>query len=176
VLFELPQEGYRVVSGAEEDVRSPGQPRYARLSLKPHEKKDVTVNEEGSFRETIALETIPKDHVDQLLEGQVPDDAKKLLLAVRAEVVRRDTAQSQLAEVNASIAETEKDLARVRDNLAAAGKGGASKTADKLGEQMIQLEQKLSGLRARVKDLGVAHEAARKALVMIGTTQKVAAK
>ncbi|MFT3838753.1 MAG: hypothetical protein QM723_17365 [Myxococcaceae bacterium] len=173
VLFELPQEGYRVVSGAEEDVRSPGQPRYARLKLEPHEKKDVTVNEEGSFRETIALDSIAKDRVDQLLEG-APEEVKKLLLAVRAEVVRRDTAAQQVAEVNASIIETEKDLARVRDNLAAAGKGGASKTAEKLGEQMMQLEQKLAGLRSRVKDLGVAQEAARKALVSIGSTPKVA--
>ena len=176
VLFELPMEGYRVTAGAEEDVRSPGQPRYARLTVKPHEKKDVTVSEEGSFRESIALESIQKEKIDELLDGQVPDEVKKLILAVRAEVVRRDIAQQQLFEVNASIAETERDLARVRDNLAAAGKGGASKTADKLGEQMMQLEQRLAGLRSRVKDLGVAQEAARKALVGIGATQKVAAK
>ncbi len=165
VLMELPSSGYRVKSGAEEDVRSPGQPRYARLTLKPHEKKELSVVEEGAFKETVALESLAKEKIDELLAGEVPEEVKKLMLALRVEVVRRDTARAQVAEVNASIAQTEKDLARVRDDLAAAGKGGASKTADKLGEQMMALEESLTRLRSRVKDLGVAEETAKKALV-----------
>jgi hypothetical protein len=58
LLVALPQEGYRVTAGAEEDVRSPGEPRYARVAIKPKAEQVLEVVEQGAFVQRVPVESL----------------------------------------------------------------------------------------------------------------------
>jgi len=149
LLFELTTaRGYRVVSGAEEDVRSPGQPRYARLTLDPKAKRSVDVVEEGGVVERVALESLTSQRLDRLLAQKIEAPVRATLTSLRTELARAETAAENVRKLEARIREVEADSVRVRDNLAAAGKGGASRVAEELGKRLLALEDELAKLRA----------------------------
>ena len=154
LLVPLPAEGYRVTAGAEEDIRSPGQPRYARVKLKPKEVKDLDVVEEGARVERIRYDALGSVRLDQLLATAVPKDVRPVLLGLRAEVGRLEEKQGRQQRVEQRIREIEADVARTRENLAAAGKGNARDTANALGDRLIQLEDALGKLRTEREMLG----------------------
>ena len=132
-----------MTSGADEDVRSPGEPRYARLVLKAKEKKTAEVIEEGAVQEHLAFDALSTTRLDAMLAQQVAPAVRTQLLAVRGEIARVELARKRLDELAARQKAVEVDVLRVRDNLAAAGKGGASEAAKKLGEKLLQLEDEL---------------------------------
>lgn len=162
--------GYRVVSGAEEDVRSPGEPRYARLSLEPKQKREAVVVEEGAVVERVALEQLNTRRLDGLLAQKVPAEVRATLSALRAEVARAEDATDRVARLDASIKQVEADGARLRDNLFAAGKGGATKVAEELGRKLLALEEELTKLRSdreeAAKTIVTARSAALQAVAM----------
>jgi hypothetical protein len=143
LLVQLPRESFRVMSGAQEDVRSPGEPRYARLTLGAKEKKTVQVVEEGALKERIGFDQLSTSKLDAMLAEKVAEPVRGQLLAVRAEVARVESAKKRLDELAARQKAVEADVTRVRDNLAAAGKGGAQEAAKKLGEKLLSLEEEL---------------------------------
>lgn len=147
VLVELPDEGYRVVSGGDEDVRSPGQPRFARVSVKPKSEELVDLIEEGAVVERLAPEGLTSGRVAELLKKKMPDDARGLLAGLKARLEQHEAALARVQTIDAKIREAEADLVRVRENLAAAGKGGAKNAAEALGERLLALETKLDELK-----------------------------
>lgn len=147
VLVELPRQGYRVTAGAEEDVRSPGEPRYARLALAPRERRTNEVVEEGALAERVGFDALSTAALDAMLaQAAVAEPVRAQLLAVRAQVARAEGAKKRLGELLARQRAVEVDVARTRENLGAAGKGGAADAAKKLGEKLLELEDELSRL------------------------------
>ncbi len=164
LLLQLPFEGYRVTAGGEEDVRSPGQPRYARVKLKAREVKELDVVEEGAVVERIRYDALGTARLDQLLATALPQDVKPVLLALRGEVAKLEETQGRQQKVDARMREIEADVARTRENLAAAGKGNARDAADALGEKLLKLEDELGKLRHERESLGKDVEILRKAM------------
>ncbi len=154
LLVELPVEGYRVTSGGDEDVRSPGQPRFARVKLEPKEVRTLEVIEEGAVVERLRQDTLGTARLDKLLATAVPDEVKGPLLTLRVEAAKLEEKQRRQQVVELRIREIESDVVRVRENLAAAGKGNAQKTADELGSRLLKLEDELSKLRFERESLG----------------------
>jgi hypothetical protein len=146
LLVELPREGFRVTQGAEEDVRSPGQPRFARFSVAAKEKRTQEVVEEGAMKERVQFDQLSTSKLDAMLALGVDASVRATLLSVRVEVARVEAAKKRLEELAARQKVLETDVTRVRDNLAAAGKGGATDAAKKLGEKLLQLEDELARL------------------------------
>lgn len=165
VLFELGGESvYRVVAGAEEDVRSPGQPRYARLALAPKEKRTVDVVEEGAIVERLTIDALSTMRLDRLLAAaKLSGDVRSTLTALRTEVARAEAATARVQKIDARIRELEVDGNRLRENLAAAGKGGATRVAEHLGEKLLELEEELTKLRAEKEEATKSAQAARDA-------------
>ncbi len=147
LLIELSSEGYRVTKGADEDIRSPGQPRFARLTLEPHEQRDVDVVEEGGVVERIAVDQLSSQRLELLLAQPVSAEVKTTLVALKTEALRAEAAVSRLAGIEARVRELEADSVRLRDDLAATGKGGATRIADELGKHLLALEDELRALR-----------------------------
>jgi|CXWL01.1.fsa_nt_gi hypothetical protein len=148
VLLELDSEGYRVVAGAEEDVRSPGQPRYARLVLEPRQTRAVDVIEEGAMVERVNIDGLSSARLTALRAEKTSSKVRGVLIALRAEIVRVESAKARQRAIDLRVKELEGDVVRVRENLTAAGKGGANKVAEELGQRLLQLEAELSQLRA----------------------------
>ncbi len=164
LLFALTlARGYRVVAGAEEDVRSPGQPRYARLTLEPRAKREVDVVEEGAVVERVALESLTSQRLDRLLAQKIDAGVRTTLSSLRAELARAEAAAERVARLEARIREVEADTARLRDNLAAAGKGGATKVAEELGNRLLAKEEELAKLRVEREEAAKAIATARSA-------------
>lgn len=143
VLVELAERRYRVVSGGEEDVRSPGQPRFGRVTVEPRASKTVSLVEEGAVVERIAAANLTSQRLTALLARRLPDDAKVLLTSLRAELLRAEAAQQRVATLDAKLRELESDLARTRENLGAVGKTSTPDVARKLGEKLLGLEAQL---------------------------------
>ena len=143
LLVELPREGFRVTKGAEEDVRSPGQPRFARFSVAAKEKRTQEIIEEGAMKERVSFDQLSTSKLDAMLALGIDAGVRATLQSVRVEVARVEAAKRRLDELAARQKAIEADVTRVRDNLAAAGKGGASDAARKLGEKLLQLEDEL---------------------------------
>src|SRR5581483_8142196 len=126
LLVRLCGEGYAITSGAPEDVRSPGEPRYARLTLEPKEKKTTEVVEEGKFVERVAIDQLTSVRISNLLAAkQLSPDVRATLTALKAELTRSEVAAARLEKIDARLKQLETDGARLRDGLTAAGKGGA---------------------------------------------------
>lgn len=147
VLVELSEQKYRVVSGGDEDIRSPNQPRFGRLLVKPKASEAVDLVEEGAVVERITADQLSSSRLSALLARKMPDEVKTLLTQLRAEVTRAESAKDKVASLEARIRETETDIARTRENLAAIGKTTAPDAAKKLGAKLLQLEDVLSALK-----------------------------
>jgi hypothetical protein len=147
VLVELSEQKYRVVSGGDEDIRSPGQPRFGRIQIAPKASASVDLVEEGAVVERISADQLSSSRLGALLARKMPDDVKSLLTTLRAEVLRAETAKDKVATLDGKIRETEADIVRTRDNLAALGKTTAPDAARKLGAKLLQLEEQLSALK-----------------------------
>lgn len=160
VLVELSERRFVVTQGATEDVRSPGQPRFARLSLTPREVKTFAVKEQGAVVEKVALSQLDTRRLDALLAQGPSGEAKVALGQLREQVAKREALSRKAQELEAKVLELERDVGRVRDNLAAAGKGGAAQVAETLGQRLLTLESALDGVRTeRVRLTREAQEA-----------------
>jgi hypothetical protein len=166
VLVELPENGYRVVSGGTEDVRSPGQPRYGRVVVVPHAREDVDLVEEGAVVERITADSLSSTRLTELLKQKLADDVRATLVSVQGEIVRAEQEQVRVAALEHTLTQLNGDLTRVRENLAAAGKGGATSAAKELGERLIKLEDTLQKTRAEHEAALGAVVAARKRLLV----------
>lgn len=151
VLVELPEERYRVVSGATEDVRSPGQPRFGRLQVKPKEERELELVEEGAVVERLTAEGLTSTRLKVLLGGSPANEAQALLASLLPEIEKSELAAAQAEQLGQRAKELEADLARLRESLAALGKGNATAAAAKLGERFIGLEDQLSRVREQEK-------------------------
>lgn len=147
VLVELTQQKYRVVSGGDEDVRSPGQPRYGRINIEPRASKTVELIEEGAVVERITADSLSSYRIGTLLARTLPDEAKTLLLSLRTEIERAEAAQQKVVQIDVRLREIETDIARTRENLNAVSKGGTPDVARKLGEKLLSLEEVLASVR-----------------------------
>ncbi len=147
VLVELSEQKYRVVSGGEEDIRSPGQPRFGRILVKPKASETVDLVEEGGVIERIPAAQLTSARLTALLTLQLPDEAKALLTSLKAEISRAENAQAKVAMLDVRLRELESDITRMRENLGAVGKAGAGDAARKLGEKLLALEETLTALR-----------------------------
>jgi hypothetical protein len=163
LLLDLDREGYRVSTGAIEDVRSPGQPRYARLTLEPKEKRKCDVVEEGAFVERVSLDRLTAERLDKLLARPLSSDVRATLSGLKSEVLKAEAAAARLAAVDRRIEQLYSDGIRLRDDLTAAGKGGAQRVAEELGARLLQLEEELTKLRADRDEATKAVHAAREA-------------
>jgi hypothetical protein len=152
LLFELPREGYRVTSGGDEDVRSPGQARYARVQLAARESKEVPLLEEGRVVQRLRPESVTVHMLDGLLAEKVEPDVRATLLALRGEATRAEDAQQRRSDAERRIREMELDVTRLRENLAAVGKGGAKDAAAELASRLLKLEDELTRLRGEAKE------------------------
>lgn len=166
VLVQLPEEGYRVVTGGEEDVRSPGQPRYARVPVKPKSEESVDLVEEGAVVERLALESLSSLRVAELLRRKMPDDARALLAGLQSRLEQHEAALARVQAIDARTREVEADLVRLRENLAAAGKGGATKAAEALGQRLLSLEGQLDELKRERTSAGAAVATLKKNLLL----------
>ncbi|MEW6433049.1 MAG: hypothetical protein AB1730_16215 [Myxococcota bacterium] len=167
VLVQLPEEGYRVVTGGEEDARSPGQPRYARVPVKPKSEESLDLVEEGAVVERLALESLSSQRVAELLRRKMPDDARAVLAGLHARLAQHEAALARVQAIDARTQEVEADLLRLRENLAAAGKGGAVKAAEALGQRLLSLEGRLEALKRERASAGAA-VAALKTNLLVG--------
>lgn len=147
VLVELSEAKYRVTAGGEEDVRSPNQPRFGRITVEPRAAKTVDLVEEGAVVERIAASSLSSQRLSQLLGHKLPDDARSLLVSLRNEILRAEQAQQRLATLDAALRQLEADLARTRENLAAVGKTATPDVARTLGQKLLSLEESLVKLR-----------------------------
>ncbi|MFT3706141.1 MAG: hypothetical protein QM817_00610 [Archangium sp.] len=152
VLVELSEQKYRVVSGGDEDIRSPGQPRFGRIQIAPKASASVDLVEEGAVVERISADQLNSARLSSLLARKMPDDVKTLLTQLRAEVTRAEGAKEKVAALDAKIRETEADIVRTRENLAAIGKTTAPDAAKKLGAKLLQLEEQLTALKKERED------------------------
>ena len=164
VLVELSEQKYRVVSGGDEDVRSPGQPRFGRILVAPKASETVDLVEEGGVVERIAANQLTTARLNALLTRTMPDEAKALLTSLKAEIGRAEEAQAKVAQLDARVRELEADLARTRENLAAVGKAGAADAAKKLGEKLLALEESLVAVRREREALAQASTSIRSKL------------
>jgi hypothetical protein len=172
VLVQLSEEKYRVVSGGEEDVRSPGQPRFGRILVAPKASQTVDLVEEGAVVERIAAAQLTAVRLAGLLSRPMPDDAKALLTSLKAEIVRAETAQAKVALLDSRVREIEGDIARTRENLTAVGKAGAAETAKKLGEKLLALEETLVALRRERETTAQTSAEIRRTLVLSAATAR----
>lgn len=152
VLVQLPEEKYRVVEGAEEDVRSPQQPRYGRLQLGAREEKTTQLVEEGAVVERLPAEQLQSSRLAQWLTLPMADEVRKTLLAVKAEVEAAERSQARVATLDARLLQLDVDLSRTRQNLEALGKVAAPEAVKKVSAQLLELEETLRALRRERED------------------------
>ncbi len=165
VLVQLTEEKYRVISGGEEDARSPGQPRFGRILVAPKASETVELVEEGAVVERIAAAQLTSARLTALLSRPMPDEAKALLTSLKAEIGRAEQAQEKVALLDARVREIEGDMARTRDNLNAVGKAGLVDAARKLGEKLLALEETLVALRRERESTAQTSATIRRTLV-----------
>jgi hypothetical protein len=163
VLVRMSGDGYAVTAGAAEDVRSPGEPRYARLTLEPKEKKVAEVVEEGKFVERVAIDQLTSGRISNLLAAKLSPDVRTTLTALKAELTRSEVAAARLEQISGRLQQLDTDSARLRDGLTAAGKGGAQRVAEELGQRLLKLEEELTALRIEKEDVARTAHSAREA-------------
>ncbi len=171
VLVELSEAKYRVVSGGDEDVRSPGQPRFGRIMVPPKASESVELVEEGGVVERIAANQLTTARLNALLARSMPDEAKALLVSLKTEIGRAEEAQAKVAQLDARVRELEADIARTRENLAAVGKAGAQDAAKKLGEKLLALEESLMNARREREALAQTSTSIRSKLLALAKTK-----
>jgi hypothetical protein len=163
LLVELGGEGHGIEAGATEDVRSPGQPRYGRVSLAAREKKAVTITESARRRE--AFDVLDVAVLDALLLSPELDEAsRRKLRDTRPHALAAKTARAVLATADARRTALDADVTRLRASITATSQGGPSSAAEALGDKLVGAEEALDALaaeRARAEsDLEAAKKAA----------------
>ncbi|MCK6551449.1 DUF4139 domain-containing protein, partial [Myxococcota bacterium] len=162
LLVELGADGHAIESGATEDVRSPGQPRYGRITLAAREKKSATITEVARRREVI--DVLDLAVLDGLLRSPELDDAsRRKLRDVRPHALAAKTAKDVLATADARRVALEADVARLRASVTAAGQGGSSPATDALGDKLVEAEEALEALAEERDQAAAELEAARDA-------------
>jgi hypothetical protein len=165
VLVQLSEEKYRVVAGGDEDVRSPGQPRFGRIQVAPKASETVDLVEEGAVVERIAAAQLTSTRLTGLLARPMPEDAKALLTSLKAEITRAEVAAAKVQLLDTRVREIDVDIARTRENLNAVGRAGAGEAAKKLGEKLLALEETLVALRRERESTAQTSETIRRTLV-----------
>jgi hypothetical protein len=110
------------------------------LSVKPKSEESVDLVGEGAVVERLALESFSSARVAELLKKKMPDDARGILASLKARHAQHEAALARVQTTDARIHDVELDVGRVRENLAATGKGGATKAAELLGQKLLALE------------------------------------
>jgi hypothetical protein len=176
VLVELSEQRYRVVAGGDEDIRSPGQPRFGRVQIAPRASASVDLVEEGAVVERIAAEQLTSARLGSLLARKLPDDVKVLLGQLKAEISRAETARDRVATLDTKIREAESDIVRTRENLAALGKTTAPEAAKKLAAKLLLLEEHLSSLKQDRQDALALSASIRKHLLAPDGAKTISAR
>jgi hypothetical protein len=142
-------EHARVVSGAEEDVRSPGQPRYARLSLGAHERMKTEVVEEQSTVESMRPDQMTTARIDGMLASRsLPDGNRRALQKARVEAAHMEIAVLQEKEAEKRLKQAETDVQRLRKSVSAAGGANAGEVASALARRLLAAEDHVEAMRA----------------------------
>lgn len=166
LLLHLPQEDFAITEGATEDVRSPGQPRLARVSLAPRNKSVFTITEESALVTTLTSTDMDPSRLDELLGSPHLDaTVRAALVAARADAVRAEDAEARERQANQQVKSTTELIDRLRANLEAAGKGGAKVTAETLAQRLLSAESQLERLKVSAHQADVDAYAARRALL-----------
>ncbi len=166
LLVALTDERYRLASGGEEDVRSPGEPRYARVTLEPKASKTVELVDEGGVVERLAAQSLSSAAVRGLLETAPAGDAKRTLGRLLEELTSAEAQSAKAAQLEGRQKELEADLSRLRENLAAVGKAPeAGATAKRLGERLLALEDELAKVRREREQAARAADSIRRTLL-----------
>lgn len=147
VLVQLSDSRYRVTAGAEEDVRSPGQPRFGRVTVAPKHEETIELVEEGAVIEHLDATALNTARLNALLEQTMPTEVRATLSAVRDQIALAEEKTARVAQLDVRMREIEGDLVRTRDNLAAVAKVANPDAATKLSNQLLSLEETLSALR-----------------------------
>jgi hypothetical protein len=113
--------------------------------------------------ERIAVDKLSSQRLSRLLAAALKPDVRATLEGLKTEALRAEAATERLAKIEARLKELETDGARLRDDLAAAGKGGAPRVAEELGARLLKLEEELTKLRAEKEEATKAVHAAREA-------------
>lgn len=151
LLVSLEAEGYRVTSGAEEDVRSPGQPRYARLQLGPREVSSATIVEERASARR--FDVTEPEVIDGLIEtGGLDEAARARLLAARVGAVEAQAALAIIAAQTKRIEVLIADAARLREGLEASGRGGSRGAFDAFAMKLVKNEENVELAKRRKDD------------------------
>lgn len=164
LLLALEGEAYRVSKGAEEDARSPGEPRYARVLLGPRERRKTEVVEEGAVKTTFDVFDVKE--IDGLLSsGDLEEASRAALVRARIEAVRARGAEEAAAEAKKKLEEAESDVVRLRASVAAAGKSSAHAATDALASKLVRSEDDLARLRSVRERASKLRDSARKAVL-----------
>ncbi len=157
LLVELPEARFRVSGGGEEDVRSPGQPRYGRVTLAPRAEAEVALAEEGTVELRLPLKSLAASQVAGLAAhagASLAAAEKARLEQLAGDLARAEASDGEAAKWATKLEVISQDITRVRDDLAAVGKSNVEIAAAKeLGERLLRLED--ARLKARE-----AHDAA----------------
>lgn len=149
VLVRLGDEGHLVVSGAVEDERSPGQPRYGRIALAAHAAQEVEIVEDRGVSERVSAEVLSSKRIDAWLALGPTDDVRRVLTRVRAVLVAAEAEEARAAQLEARAQELDEGIVRVRADLDAVGRGGARNAAQTLGDKLVALEAERTGLQTQ---------------------------
>lgn len=164
VLVELTGEKYQLVGGGEEDVRSPGQPRFGRLRVAPHSAATFELREEGAVIERIDANRVTSARLEQLARHALAAETKQFILSLKAEIARAEAAQTKIGMLEARTKAIETESARIRENLVAVGKTNAVAAAQAMGQQLLSLEDELRAVRKERELLNPVNAEVRKTL------------
>jgi hypothetical protein len=154
LLLELHGDRYRLISGADEDARSPGQPRYAKLSVAAHADEAFELVEDGVVAERMMLASLTSRRLSELLERSTKPELRALLSGLLRNVGRAEALEAATRKQAAQASTIESNVTRLRASLEAAGKGGATKSAERMAAQVLQSERELVRLQGEVETGG----------------------
>jgi hypothetical protein len=150
LLVELPEQGYKLQNGIE-DVRSPGQPRYARVSLKAHAESMVELIEEGAFTERLSANQLSSVALSGVLSSNISADTKTLIQKLKIEVDKKEQSQVRLSILDSDLKTLERDVIQTRENLVAMGKGNVKQGSEREAQRLIELEKKIESVRKQME-------------------------
>ncbi len=149
-LVELPEAKFRVTSGAEEDVRSPGQPRYARVTIEPRGEKTIELIEEGAVEQRVGLAKLTSQRVAELLTKTthaLPSADRQVLERLQSQLSKAEAETARAEELRLRFDQLTAEINELRETLTALGKGGAVEAAKTLGQRLVTLEAERSTIR-----------------------------
>ena len=143
LMVELNDQSYKLISGATEEARSPGQPRYARLTLPPKKTQTFALAEEALVRRRYHANDLSQAEMKELLAIATPE-SKALLTTVSAAVDKATNARRLQAEVDVKLRALDAENARLKELMTASK--GAPEAAEKAGKAMLEVEAKRKAL------------------------------